>query len=93
MPQPAMKRSPPKFVTQVFQMPKNLEKRQAFIAGLEALMKSNGVKCTASSLQDEISKMEALSQHVPDHIVEEIEVRFENLSMPLVRQQAVPSIN
>lgn len=62
MPKPAMKRSPPKFVTKVFQMPKNLEKRQAFNAGLEALMTANGVKCVAGSLSDEISKMEALAE-------------------------------
>ena len=93
MPKPAMKRSPPKFVTKVFQMPKNLEKRQTFNAGLEALMKANGVKCTAGSLSDEMSKMEALAEHVEEHIFEKIEVRFENQSMPLVRQKAAPATN
>ena len=93
MPKPALKRSPPKFVTKVFQMPKNLEKRQAFNAGLETLMKANGVKFIAGSLSDEISKMEALAEHIDENILEEIEVRFENLSMPLVRQKAAPATN
>ena len=86
MPQPAMKRSPPKFITKVFQMPDELDKRQAFNAGLETLMEANGVECTAGSLTDEISKLEEMAQHVDDSIVDEIEQRFERESMPIVPQ-------
>lgn len=69
-----------KYVTHVFQMPTDEDKRKRFSDGLGALMQECDVELVAGSSAHEIDKVEAMAKALPFDVAEEIEQRFDKQS-------------